>query len=87
MSTTTARQKLFDDTDDLQRTLDELRVQAHLAGAESQEHWKNAQEAFKELQGVIGQLKTSAREPLADMTAAAERLLREVGVAIEKLRC
>lgn len=84
--TDSTRQKLFDDTDDLQRTMDELRVQMHLAAADSRVHWESAQQGFHDLQRVVGQLKAGVAEPLTDMNLAARRLVDQVRGSIAKIR-
>jgi nitroreductase len=81
-----ARQSVFDAVDDLGRTLDQLRVQLHLGAAEGQEHWRHAQERFRELQRVAAELEARAAGPLADLVSAAEGLIHDVRVAVEKLR-
>ncbi len=84
--TDTTRQKIIDDTNDLQRTMDELRVQMHLAAVESQAHWQSAQQGFRDLQRVIDQLKAGVAEPLADLNLAARQLIDEVRGSIAKIR-
>ena len=77
---TTDRTHLFDAADDVKRTADELRVQLHLAVADAEVHWTEAQKRLFALKSRLG---TNADESIAELSAAALVIIDDVKQRIE----
>lgn len=83
MNATNARKKILDDTTDLQRTGDELRVQLRLALSEAEDRWHRVRDRLTTL---TKEVDSASEEALSEMSGAAIELLDEMKTHLEKVR-
>lgn len=81
--TQTARKKIFDAPNDVERTRDEVRVQLRLASKEIEDQWN---ELRQKLQSFEQKLEKSTDENLHEMNAALSGLFDDVKTRLEHLR-
>jgi hypothetical protein len=62
----------------LRQLRDEVRVQLHLAQAEAQEAWQDAEKRWHQLEGKLRLVRDASREDLAELRAGAKELAREI---------
>ncbi len=74
------RTTLFDAAEDMKRTSDEMRVQLHLAVADAEDIWNEAQ---KRMFALKSRLDTSADSSIAELSAAALVMIDDVKQRIE----
>lgn len=65
---------------------DELRVKAHLAGAEAKEEWEKLEHKWNEIESRMKSAGLEARDASGDVKSAVEMLVDELGVAYRKIR-
>lgn len=71
--------------EELTRHRDELRLQIHLASAETKSEWERLEQKWKELQRKRVSLKSAAREAATEIRAALELLLTELKNGYQKI--
>jgi len=79
----TEREHLFDAAADLKRTADELRVQLHLAVADAEVHWNEAQ---KRLFALKSRLESDADDNIAELSTATLTVIDDVKQRVEAVR-
>ncbi len=72
--------------DDLRKKRDELRVQAHLMGAEAREEWDEAEAAWERLRNRFAQLSEQTGGKLEDVADEARKLLDDAAERLERLK-
>ena len=81
-----AKNRMDRELDRLRRLRDELNVKAHLGRAEVRDLWEKAEHRMRELEAEAKRVKREAREPLAAIGDAGERLLKELETGYERIR-
>jgi hypothetical protein len=77
------RTHLFNAPEDVKRTAEELRVQLHLAVADAEVHWV---EAEKRLQKLKSRLDQTADESVLELSTAALEVIDDVKRRIESVK-
>ena len=72
--------------EDLARTRDELRLQMHLASAETKTEWENLEHKWRDLQRKHNPLKRAVSETTKGLNAALELLLSELHEGYQRVR-
>ncbi len=70
----------------LRQERDELRVRAHLLGAELRDEWDEVERKWEHLEPKLERLRESARESSGDIGAATAQLGEEIAHAYRRLR-
>jgi chromosome segregation ATPase len=72
--------------EELARLRDELRLQIHLASAETKTEWEKLEKRWQELQRKRAPLKRAVSETGAEVRAAVELLMRELHEGYVRIR-
>lgn len=71
---------------ELRRERDELRVRAHLLGAELREEWQRAEHRWEQIEPKLLRLRDGTRDSAHEIGAAAARLAEEIAAAYRRMR-
>lgn len=83
---TDGRSRLERLLEELQRERDELRVRAHLLGAEVKEEWHHAEHRWEQIEPKLERLRAGTRESAQDIGAAVAQLAEEIAAAYRRVR-
>jgi CBS domain-containing membrane protein len=79
-------ERMNEDLESLKRARDELRVQMHLAKAETRDLWDRMEKKFEVVESRVKRVGAEAKEPLHDVGVAARDLLHEIREGYKKIR-
>jgi DNA repair exonuclease SbcCD ATPase subunit len=74
------------EVEDLRRTRDELRVQAHLAKAELRDLWEKLEERFEDLEHRAKRTARATEEPLRQLEGDARKLVGDLRDGYRRIR-
>lgn len=77
---------LKQETQDLRRIRDELRVKAHLAKAEMRERWDGLEKAFQTLEQRAKRASRAAEQPMQQIEADVRKLARDLREGYRRIR-
>lgn len=71
---------------ELRRERDELRVRAHLLGAELREEWQRVEHRWAQIEPKLSRLQVGTRESAHEVGAAVAKLAEEIAAAYRRMR-
>jgi len=76
----------MNDVDGVKQLRDELKLKAHLLGAEARERWESLERDFKKLEGELEGVRDAADSAAEDVSTAARLLVDSLRNGYEKIR-